>query len=112
MQRVGESYDRLAWLYEQVAHVYSGGQIHVLKASQLSELHPGDRVLCAGVGGGEDAVLAAKCRVRLTVLDVSPKMLEQASTKFRAAGAQDAIEIICSDVLKHDRIGYYDVIVA
>ena len=43
---------------------------------------------------------------------VSPKMLEQASTKFRAAGAQDTIEVICSDVLKHDRVGYYDVIVA
>jgi demethylmenaquinone methyltransferase/2-methoxy-6-polyprenyl-1,4-benzoquinol methylase len=39
-------------------------------------------------------------------------MLERAARKFRAAGAQDAIEIVCSDVLKHDRPAYYDIIVA
>jgi demethylmenaquinone methyltransferase/2-methoxy-6-polyprenyl-1,4-benzoquinol methylase len=39
-------------------------------------------------------------------------MLDQASKKFRAAGVQDSIEVICCDVFRHDRPGYYDVIVA
>lgn len=112
MQHTGKSYDRLAWLYDAVAHLYSGGQIHALKNSQIGELQPGNRVLYAGVGGGEDAVLAAKHHVILTVLDSSPVMLERAARKFRAAGAQDAIEIVCSDVLKHERPAYYDIIVA
>src|SRR3990172_4035060 len=99
MQHTGKSYDRMAWLYDAAAHLYSGGQIHALKTSQIGELQPGNRVLYAGVGGGEDAVLAAKNHVILTVLDSSPLMLEQAARKFRAAGAQKSIEIICSDVL-------------
>jgi ubiquinone/menaquinone biosynthesis C-methylase UbiE len=111
MRRAGESYDRLAWLYDAAAHLYSGGQIQALKTHQIDEMQPGDRVLYAGVGGGEDAVLAAKRRVRLTVLDTSPLMLEQAAHKFHAAGVQDSVEIICSDVLKHDRPAYYDAVV-
>ena len=111
MQRAGESYDRLAWLYDAAAHLYSGGQIQALKAYQIDEMQPGDRVLYAGVGGGEDAVLAAKRHVTLTVLDLSPLMLEQAARKFRAEGVQDSIEMICSDVLTHDRPACYDVVV-
>lgn len=112
MQHSGKSYDRLAWLYDAAAHRYSGGQIHALKAFQLGELQSGDRVLYAGVGGGEDAVLAAKHHVMLTVLDASPLMLEQAALKFHAAGVEDSIEVICSDVLKHERPAYYDIVVA
>lgn len=112
MQHSGKSYDRLAWLYDAASHFYSGGQIHALKASQINELQPGNRILYAGVGGGEDAVLAAERGVMLTVLDTSPLMLERAALKFRAARVEHPIEIICSDVLKHDRPAYYDVVVA
>jgi demethylmenaquinone methyltransferase/2-methoxy-6-polyprenyl-1,4-benzoquinol methylase len=112
VQHSGKAYDRLAWLYDAAAHLYSGGQIHALKVSQIGELQPGHRILYAGVGGGEDAVLAANHDVLLTVLDASPLMLERAALKFRAAGVQDSIEVICSDVLKHERHAYYDVVVA
>lgn len=112
MQHSGKSYDRLAWLYDAAAHLYSGGQINALKASQIAELQPGHRILYAGVGAGEDAVLAAKRDVRLTVLDASQLMIEQAASKFHAAGVQDSIEVICADVLKHERPAYYDVVVA
>lgn len=112
MQRTDKSYNRLARLYDAASHLYSGGQIHALKASQIGELQPGQRILYAGVGGGEDAVLAAKHDVSLTVLDTSPGMLERAAVKFRAAGVQHSIEVICSDVLKHERPAYYDVVVA
>lgn len=108
----GKSYDRLAWLYDAAAHLYSGGQIHALKTFQIGELQPGNRILYAGVGAGDDAVLAANRRVVLTVLDASPLMLERAALKFHAAGVEDSIEVICSDVLKHERPAYYDVVVA
>jgi len=112
MQHTGKSYDRLSWLYDAAAQLYSGGQIQALKTFQIGELQPGDRVLYAGVGGGEDAVLAANRHVALTVLDTSPLMLERAARKFRAAGVEDSIEVICADVLEHERPAHYDVIVA
>jgi ubiquinone/menaquinone biosynthesis C-methylase UbiE len=111
MQNTDMSYDRLAWLYDALAHLYSGGQIYALKTSQTSELHPSDRVLYVGVGGGGDAILAAKHHVIVTILDVSPLMLERAARKLRAAGMQDSVEIICSDVLEHQRTAYYDIVV-
>ena len=52
MQHTGKSYDRLSWLYDAAAQLYSGGQIQALKTFQIGELQPGDRVLYAGVGGG------------------------------------------------------------
>jgi demethylphylloquinol methyltransferase len=112
MQDRGKSYGRLARIYDAVNHLYSGGQIHALKASQIGELQSGQRILYAGVGTGEDAVLAANRQVTLTLLDASPLMLERAARKFQAAGARDAVEIICADVLKHERPAYYDIIVA
>ena len=112
MQHSGKSYDRLAWLYDAAAHVYSGGQIHALKTFQIGELRAGQRILYAGVGDGEDAVLAANRQVKLTLLDASPIMLERAKRKFEAVGVDDAIEFICSDVLKHQRPGHYDIVVA
>jgi demethylmenaquinone methyltransferase/2-methoxy-6-polyprenyl-1,4-benzoquinol methylase len=111
MQHTDMNYDRLAWFYDGLAHLYSGGQIHALKTSQTSELHPGNRVLYVGVGSGEDALLAAKHHASVTILDLSPSMLERAARKFRAAGMQDSVEIICSDMLKHERTAYYDVVV-
>lgn len=103
---------RLAWFYDAVSDFYSGCQIHALKTSQIDELQPGSRILYAGVGGGEDALLAAERGVMLTVLDASPVMLERAARKIRGARVYDPIEIICSDVLKHERPLYYDVVVA
>jgi ubiquinone/menaquinone biosynthesis C-methylase UbiE len=105
------SYDSVAWFYEPLAHVYSGGQIYAMKVSQISEIQPGDKVLYVGVGGGEDAILAAKSNANVTVIDVAPRMLERAARKFRAAHLEDSVEIICSDVFKHERVGYYDVVV-
>jgi demethylphylloquinol methyltransferase len=107
----GKSYDRVAKLYDAAAHLYSGGQIRALKAWQVGELQPGQRILYAGVGDGEDAVLAAGRKVTLTLLDLSPGMLERASRKFQAADA-GSIEIVCADVLTHERPAHYDVVVA
>jgi ubiquinone/menaquinone biosynthesis C-methylase UbiE len=112
MRNSGKNYDRLARLYDKTAHFYSGGQIHALKTAQAHELRPGERVLYAGVGSGEDAVIAAARPIELTILDASPGMIEQASQSIATAGRIGSVEILCSDVLQHDRQDYYDVIVA
>jgi ubiquinone/menaquinone biosynthesis C-methylase UbiE len=108
----GKSYDRLAKLYGAAAHLYSGGKIRALKAAQIGELQPGQKILYAGVGDGEDAVLAANRQVSLTLLDLSQGMLDMAEGKFQAVDADGSLELICSDVLKHERPGHYDVVVA
>lgn len=108
----GKSYDRLTKLYDAAAHLYSRGRIRALKASQIGELQPGQRVLYAGVGDGEDAVLAANRQVTLTLLDLSQGMLDRAAGKFQAVDAEGCIELICTDVLKHERPGHYDIVVA
>ena len=108
----GKSYDRVAKLYDTAAHLYSGGQIRALKAAQIGELQPGQRILYAGVGDGEDAVLAANRQVTLTLLDLSQGMLDRAAAKFQAVDAEGCIEVVCSDVLRHERPGHYDIVVA
>jgi demethylmenaquinone methyltransferase/2-methoxy-6-polyprenyl-1,4-benzoquinol methylase len=112
MTKTGDNYDRIAWLYDTLATVYSGGKIRALKLAQIDELKPSDRILYAGAGSGDDAVLAAQMGAAVTVLDISPRMLDQAARKARAAGLGASVEIICSDVLKHERLAYYDVVVA
>jgi len=112
MKHVGYSYDHFAWFYDGLAHVYSLGQIYALKRAQIAAMEPGSKVLFVGVGSGDDAVLAAKSQARVTVLDLSPRMLERASRKFNAAGVNHSIEVICGDVLNHERLEHYDVVVA
>lgn len=111
MRRATLSYDRMAWFYDRLAYLYSVGRIYALKTSQTTEMHAGNRVLYVGVGGGEDALLAAKRNVLLTILDLSPVMLERATRKFQAAGIQGSVETICCDAFKHERTAYYDIVV-
>ena len=106
------NYDFIARCYGPLAQLYSLGQIRACKRSQLRELGPGQRVLYTGVGGGEDAVLAAALGAQVTVIDLSAGMLAQATRRFRAAGLERAIEVIHGDLLEHAREGHYDVVVS
>ncbi len=103
-------YNHTAWFYEPLAAVYSCGMIRASKLHELQYIQPGDRVLYAGVGGGEDAIHAASKGAAVTCVDLAPEMLKRVKAKLDAAGAQ--AELICGDLLRHDRIGYYDVICA
>jgi ubiquinone/menaquinone biosynthesis C-methylase UbiE len=68
-----------------------------------------DAVLYVGVGPGEDAVLAAEHAAEVTCIDVAPGMLQQVESRFQSAGLK--VTLICDDVLNHNRIGHYDVVV-
>ncbi len=103
-------YGRISPIYDWLAHVYSGGAIHQSKASQLDDMQPGDKVLYVGVGSGADAVLAAGRDVTLACIDVSDAMLR----RFRKRLDRQSLtaNLICGNVMDHDRFETYDVVAA
>lgn len=103
-------YGLLASSYEALANFFSAGQIRAVKKAQLADIRPNDRVLYAGAGGGEDAAMAARVGARVTVLDLSPKMLAQAERRFRREGVHGGIERIVGNVLLHRPASPYDVV--
>jgi ubiquinone/menaquinone biosynthesis C-methylase UbiE len=103
-------FNHTAWFYEPLAAIYSGGQIRASKVCEVDYMQPGQRVLYAGVGGGEDALEAARKGMQVTCMDLSSGMLEKVETKMHRANLK--AELICGDLLKHDRVGQYDVICA
>ncbi len=103
------NYDLIARVYDALGVIYSGGQIHAAKNSQLAEMRSGDRVLYVGVGPGEDAVLAAEHGAQVTCLDVSAQMLRQAEARMQRLGCQ--AEFLQADICEHRRQNHYDVVV-
>jgi len=104
------NYNSVAWFYQSLAHIYSCGQIRASKLSQLNEINPGDNVLYAGVGSGEDAVEAARKGASITCVDLSGKMIHNTQNEFRNNDLNG--EFICGDIMEHDKKGYYDVVAA
>lgn len=104
------SYQKVAWLYQPIAGMFSWGNIRKVKASQIPYLEPGDRVLYPGAGGGEDAVLAAQAGARVTVLDLAPAMVERTRRAFDRAGVSG--EFLVGDFMEHDPDEPYDAVAA
>ena len=104
------SYNAVAWFYEATARWYSFGRIGASKAWQVQHLNPGDRVLYAGVGTGEDAILAARRGAHVTCVDVAPKMLQRAQRRIEAEGL--AAEFICADAATFEAAAPFDAVAA
>jgi Methyltransferase domain len=85
------NFDYMADDYDRIANIYSCGQIRACKTAQMRNIAPGARVLYAGVGGGEDAVMAARKGAHVTVIDLSPRMLAKASERITAAGLEGQV---------------------
>lgn len=103
-------YDAVAFLYDELASLYSRGRIQRSKASQLSAIAKGDRVLYAGVGRGADALLAARFGARVTAIDLSARMLARCERRLAREGL--AAQLIHGDVADHRPEADYDVVVA
>jgi len=101
------SYDIVAPFYEELARVLSLGRIGSAKRSQLAHLEPGARVLYAGVGSGEDAEAAVRAGIRVTALDLSPRML--ARLERRLGDRVGEVDMRCEDFLVHEG-GPYDAV--
>ena len=102
------NYDRVAPIYEAAAGIFSAGLIRRAKLAQTSVMKAGDRVLYLGAGAGEDAVRAAARGIAVTCIDTSPAMLNRARRRFERRGLVG--EFIEGDVLKHERIAFYDAV--
>lgn len=105
-------YDAVAGVYDLLADLYGLGLIRACKRSQLTAVRPGDRVLFAGAGSGGEALEAARKGARVTVVDLSPRMLSRARDRFRKAGLDSSVELILGDVREHVREPGYDVVAA
>lgn len=84
-------YGAVAAVYEELASLYSRGRIAASKRSQLKHLNPGDRVLYAGVGRGEDALLAARFGIRVTAVDLSGGMLRRLARRLDREGLEASL---------------------
>jgi 2-polyprenyl-3-methyl-5-hydroxy-6-metoxy-1,4-benzoquinol methylase len=104
------SYGPVAGFYDWLAAFYSRGRIGVSKREHLAAIKRGDRVLYAGVGRGEEALMAARLGARVTGIDIAPEMLERLSEQISKENLE--FELICGDVSGHKPSELYDVVVA
>jgi ubiquinone/menaquinone biosynthesis C-methylase UbiE len=109
-EKTAYSHGRVAWCYEAIASTWSLGAIARTKASQIELLNEGERVLYAGVGAGEDALLAARSGVTLTCVDVSPLMLKRLERRLQRRGL--TADLVACDILEHAPAEPYDVVIA
>lgn len=91
------NYDRVASVYEKLAHIYSGGLIRRSKIAQFQYLPAGARVLYLGAGTGEDVIAAARRGLQPTAVDISENMA--ARLRARLAGKGVAADVRVADVL-------------
>lgn len=103
-------YGRVAAIYDALAGLYSLGRIERSKRCQLGSLEAGERALFVGVGGGSDALEAARRGVRVTAIDLSGAMLARFGERLARSGLE--AERIEGDVAGHRPAEPYDVVVA
>lgn len=107
--------DRYKWMghvYDLLSSVYSGGRIDDCKDAMLDRLRPDDTALFAGVGHGRDAIKAAQRDARITVVDLSPTMLEKFSNHSAPYTFKHPIRRLHEDILKVPVDEQYDMVFA
>ena len=64
-----DKYKYIGPVYDFLSNLYSGKNIHRCKTAMLDveTVHPGDRILFAGVGHGRDAIRAAELGAEVAV---------------------------------------------
>lgn len=107
-----DPYRIMGHVYDLLSQIYSGGRIGRCKTAMIDKISPGDRVLFAGVGRGNDAVAAAEKGARVTVVDLSPTMLGKFSKKIEARKFPHQVSIVESDILKFTDDQGYDFVFA
>ncbi len=105
------NYDLAAYFYDALAGLYSGFQILACKKYQLDYIKAGDRVLYAGAGGADDAILAAQKGARVTIVELSRNMVKKAKNKIQKSGMTKNIELIHGDIFDFESTPF-DVVVA
>ena len=94
-------YGRFASIYDLLSTVYSFGGISKLKRMQVQSIKKGERVLFAGAGGGEDALLAARKGASVVVVELSSDMIEVARKRIQDVETDKNITFICDDIMNY-----------
>ena len=105
-------YGKTSWFYQQASHIYSGGQIRASKKWQLQWLKPQQHILYVGAGQGEDVIMAAKAQLRVTVIELSPQMLNGLRKRLKKENLEARVTLICGDAFKHEPSSLYDAVAA
>ncbi len=101
MIRRHADYSIFAPIYDVLSNLYSAGGIRRAKKLAVECLRPGQKVLFAGVGTGEDACLAAKKGCYVTALDLSQRMVERCNDRLKQYAGEDwtqRVRFVCADI--------------
>lgn len=79
--------------YDRGMRLLTLGRLEQVYGDIAARLGPGDRVLDLGCGTGVLAVLLAKEGCRVTGIDISPPMLDQAGRRARAEGLEEQVTL-------------------
>ena len=111
-----DKYKLIGASYDTLSKLYSGNTIHQCKTAMLREdtISSGSNVLFAGAGQGQDAIRAAELGADVTVIDISPTMLNKFKQRLEnhPRAAELTITQIQGDILKHAALSSYDIVVA
>jgi len=101
-------------LYNFLGRYYGGESLERCRLAMLNarNIRPGDRLLFAGVGYGQDAIHAAELGADVTVVDASEPMLGKFEQTRQHLAPDAAIRQVHADVRNLDEYGCYDLVVA
>lgn len=76
-------------------------------------INPSDKVLDAGGGVGINAIMMAEMCESVTLLDITPQILELARENINSSGLQDRIQIVSGDICQLEAFedGYFSFVV-
>lgn len=99
-------FDRIVFLYDSLARLVFGNQIHKSQTHFLDTIEKQDQVLVIGGGTGKLLEHIPKCK-KVVFVDISAKMIDRAK---RRKSVND-VEFVHVDFLEFESDSIYDVIV-
>jgi ubiquinone/menaquinone biosynthesis C-methylase UbiE len=103
-EAVREAYDTIAQREDQFEKSFSLRNA-IPREFIKRYLKASDVVLDAGGGSGINAIMMAQCCQRVTLVDISPKLLELAATNIQEAGLTDKIDLMEGDISNLELLG-------
>lgn len=107
-----DKYKVMGHIYGLLSDLYSGKSIRDCRIAMLDHIKPGDRVLFAGVGYGEDAIHAAQRGANVTIVELSETMLSKFKQNLESLGKNVTIRQVHNDILKFEEFEQYDMVVS
>lgn len=112
IQVTSANYDAIATSYNVITELISQGGNRRAQRYFLDHIDPASRVLTIGCGSvGFNLDLARHCD-NVVFVDISTRMLEITRRNIARAAHRGAFEFVCTDVMRFQPPGKYDVVLA